>query len=197
VKATSSSAWASNPSVFGGLGHSPAPSVPNTWTAFRRSDSGRYAPEAAINATEFADSDVEIDASPTQGWGHGQSTAIPQANGSDLLRDIEPRLRELQTQYIDDYGQQILPKSMLALRILLLSINGLRRPALSAEPSGHLIATWRKLGLSVSLRLLGPLEVHYVLTTPVSPQAAGPSIYGRSTPTTFFVESVEALRIAR
>lgn len=188
--------WDAGVSMLGAI--FPANNYANVVRDFRRATYDLVAGDYAT--IEFADSDIgpdSVDLQPVLASVGDLRVGQIHATGSSLMREVEPRLRELQSQYIDDYSKQISQMSIFALRALLASAVGLRRPLLSSEPSGHLIATWRKGTESVSLRLLSAVELHFAFggTARLSGANDVPR-YGRSVAATFFTESIEARQIA-
>ena len=196
--ATNVVTWDAGISLFGGLA-----TGGGNLGGKRGAQHVNYSKQAAAGnyaAVDFVDTDVGTD------WverdfalaGSTNSPGLQTAGaGSLVMREIEPRLRQLQSQFIDDHGQEILQASIFALRALLASTPGLRKPLLSAEPSGRLIATWRRGTDSLSLRLMRAVEIHFAFggaarsgRNDTSPR------YGRSTAATFFAESSEARQIA-
>lgn len=187
--------WETTSTSFGGL----VPYVGTSRPRYERVSGNAAAGQFAT--VEFADSDIEADQPDIVLMAMDQLQArTPQFQpvGSALLKDIEPRLRELQAQFIDDYDSQLQQSSIFALKVILASAPGIRRPTLSAEPSGHLIATWRNGTASLSLRLLSGAELHFAFGgTARTESADGEPRFGSSLPATFFARSHEALLIAR
>lgn len=137
--------------------------------------------------SDFAESDFVVSEAPASSVASGAYVRL-----ASLATQSEPRLRELQTQFIEDYGRELSAKSIFACRTLLATMPELRRPLLSAEPEGNIIATWKDSDQqSLSLRLVGPLLLHYV----VQSRHAAPQ-YGEARLATFFAELPQARQIA-
>lgn len=156
----------------------------------------RYVAAVPVEPLEFADSDVEDEGDVT--WKDLSIAVVAALPASNALAEnsIEPRLRELQTQFLEDYSKEIRQASVFALRVLLASTRGLRKPILSAAPSGNLIATWRKGDSSLSLRLIGVMEVHFAYGGAAAENEAVAHPYGTAKAATFFAESKEARELA-
>ena len=198
MSTTTAVTWDASPSVFGGLGA--MPTIFGSRPAAKRAAHPKYPDAGTVAAVEFADSDLEQEQVEVE-LHFADVLALNSPHfyqaGSPLMREIDPRLRELQSQFIDDHDQEISRASIFALRSLLASIPGLRKPTLSAEPSGNLIATWRKGTDSLSVRLLHAVELHFAFggTARGAGGNADPR-YGRSAAATLFAESSEARQIA-
>lgn len=144
-----------------------------------------------LDAVDFCESDIECAGQPSV-WPE-PATHVPIAvQGNSLLQDVEVRLRELRTQFVEDFGRELEASSQFALKALLLSTRGLRKPMLSATPSGHIVATWRLDASSISIRLLRPTEIHFAF----SGRTQYPNPYGKAAAATFFSEIPAARQLA-
>ena len=176
-----------------------APRAATRQFAFLRNAAAEF-----IEPLPFADTDLQVEVGfDWRLFGLGRAFAeFPQSitadsAGTSRSASVEKRLRELQSQFVDDYGSEIKPISTFALRALLRSAPGVRAPSLSADPAGQLIATWWKGGASISLRLLRSTDIHYAFGGEAAdPRKFDAPRYGRSTTATFFHDSDEARQLA-
>lgn len=150
---------------------------------------------AEIEPIDFVESDIEIDFVPEHVLHVLQG--ITSRNSGSIISEIQPRLRALQAQFVDDFDRQIEQKSIFALTALLLSTRGIRKPLLSASSSGCLIATWRKDGCTLSIRFVRVDELHFAFSIAKESDDAfvGPR-YGKAHAAAFFSASPEARKIA-
>lgn len=124
---------------------------------------GRFVSQQGSLGVEFASVDPVVPPVATESDMHRNQLA------AGVRAALQVRLLQLRTDFLDDFGRNISADSIEALWALMDSDPNLIRPSLTAEPSGSLIASWRKSPVeSLSVRFVNANTLHYSLVVPAT-----------------------------
>jgi hypothetical protein len=113
------------------------------------------------------------------------------------LERIVARVVELDSAFYEEFGRRIDPRSVVASLMALRRLWDLPLPMLSAEPSGLLIATWRRGREVVTVRFLDTARAHYALAVQSAADASIERSWGSSHPITLLEQNLIARAIVR
>lgn len=117
---------------------------------------------------------------------------------AEVRTALQGRLLQLRTDFLEDFGRDMSGDSIEDLWTLMNSSPNLVRPSLTAEPSGNLIASWRKSPVeSLSVRFMGASTLHYSLVVPAAAAGGNPERrWGEADVASFFRSEPTAQRFA-
>jgi hypothetical protein len=90
------------------------------------------------------------------------------ASKVNALQEVQLKLQKLKEFFFLDYGKELSGTSCYCFIELLASFKKPTLPSLSADPSGELIAVWKRGANSVSLKFLDSARFHYALALETS-----------------------------
>jgi hypothetical protein len=129
-----------------------------------------------------------------RGWQDQPSTATGSISPAQrVARDLQRHLITLEADFLEDYGSEINAGSRAGLLRFIREHAVALRPSIGAEPSGHIVATWRDGPGCLSLRFVDAFRFHFALTEDEGPCPR--RVWGTAHVLTFLGEHPRAKRI--